>query len=115
MVCSFPVSFAADKMINSGRFSVVFVRKFFTVIAGIGPAAALIGLGFVGCDSGLAVGALCAAMGLSAGSYAGFMSNFSDLSPNYSGFLNGLTLTFSNISGFLSPIVTGAITNENVS
>jgi hypothetical protein len=45
----------------------------FSVIAGVGPAAALIWLGFTGCNVFMAVAALCTAMGLSAGAYAGFM------------------------------------------
>ena len=38
-----------------------------------------------------------------------------ELSPNYSGTLRGFTKTFGHATGFVSPLVAGAITNNNVS
>ena len=40
--------------------------------------------------------------------------NCTDIAPNYAGTLMGLSMTFGQIAGFLSPIVMGAITDENV-
>ena len=50
-VFTFPMSFAADFMMNSGRFSRSFVRKFFSSVCHFGPALGLVWLATVGCDS----------------------------------------------------------------
>jgi hypothetical protein len=41
--------------------------------------------------------------------------NQMELSPNFAGTLRGLSATFSSMTGFISPLVAGAITNDNVS
>ena len=41
--------------------------------------------------------------------------NYSDLSPNYSGFLMSIGNTVASIPGFVAPLVTGIITEDNVS
>ena len=69
---------------------------------------------FIGCDSTLAIVALCVISALNAGKYAGQMMSAHDMSPNYAGSLAGMTVTLGNASGFLSPIVTGVLTNEQV-
>ena len=45
---AFPLSAIAEKMINSDRFSVVFVRKLFNSIGMLGPAAGLVAIGLAG-------------------------------------------------------------------
>ena len=41
--------------------------------------------------------------------------NHADLSPNYSGFLMSITNTIASIPGFVAPLLTGIITEDNVS
>ena len=41
--------------------------------------------------------------------------NHADLSPNYSGFLMSITNTVASLPGFLAPLLTGVITQGNVS
>ena len=71
-------------------------------------------LAFVGCDSTLAIVALCVVSALNAGKYAGQMMACHDMSPNYAGSLAGLTSALGNATGFLSPFITGLLTNEQV-
>ena len=49
-LASFPLSFAADWLIGSGRFSILNVRRIMTLIGVGGPALSFALLAFVGCD-----------------------------------------------------------------
>ena len=80
----------------------------------LGPGLSFIWLALAGCDSTLAIVALCVISALNAGKYAGQMMACHDMSPNYAGSLAGLTSGLGNATGFLSPIVTGLLTNEQV-
>ena len=68
----------------------------------------------MGCDSTLAVVALCVVSALNAGKYAGQMMACHDMSPNYAGSLAGLSSALGQATGFLSPFITGLLTNEQV-
>lgn len=76
---------------------------------------ALIGMCFVGCSRVTAMWVLCIAVGACGACYSGYMCSHADIAPAFAGTLMGLTNTFATIPGFLSPMVTGAITNGNVS
>ena len=41
--------------------------------------------------------------------------NYADLSPNYSGFLMSIANTAASFPGFVAPLLTGVITQDNVS
>ena len=84
-VMSFPVSYTADLLVNSGRVSLTNIRRIFTLIGLGGPSVMFVALAFVGCDSTLAIVALCASLALSSGKFAGHSQNSQDMSPNYAG------------------------------
>ena len=84
-VMSFPVSYTADLLVNSGRLSITNIRRVFTLIGLGGPSIMFVVLAFVGCDSTLAIVALCGSLALSAGKFAGHSQNSQDMSPNYAG------------------------------
>ena len=111
---SFPVSYTADRLVNSGKFRTITIRKLFTIMGLGGPALALVWLAFVECDRVQAVLALCLASGLNSGKYAGTQMNFYDMSPNYAGSILGISNTGGSAMGFISPIVTGALTDDKV-
>ncbi len=68
----FPVSYASDYLINSGKMSVIHVRKLMNSLGYFGPAVGLTWLAFVPCDITMAVVALCFAVGCYAGAYNGY-------------------------------------------
>ena len=49
-IASFPFSFAADWLINSGYFSVMNVRRIMTLFGVGGPALSFVWTAFVGCS-----------------------------------------------------------------
>ena len=65
------VSWLADWLIQSGKLSRGFTRKLMTSIGFMGPAIALIGMSFVGCNPFLAVILLCLGVMLDGVGYAG--------------------------------------------
>ena len=69
---TFPLSFAAEYLINSGAFGVGTVRKLMNSFGYFGCAAGLVWLSFVGCDTAQAAAALCISVGFYAGGYIGF-------------------------------------------
>ena len=109
-----PVSFAADYLINKGNLRKINVRRVFVTLGVICPGLCFVWLAFMGCNSTLAIVALCVMAGLNAGKYGGQMMAAHDMCPNYAGSLAAMTVTLGNAAGFLSPIVTGVLTNEQV-
>ncbi|MPC20075.1 Sialin [Portunus trituberculatus] len=83
------------------------------VFAGIyGPMVGLVAMCFVDCDKTLAIVVLCIAVGLNGAIYSGYMCSHQDLSPNLAGTLMGITNTAAAIPGFVTPVVTGALTEQ---
>ena len=111
---TFPFSFFADYLINNGHCRLMNVRRLFVTLGVIGPGLSFAWLSFVGCNSTLAIVALCVMSALNAGKFAGQMMACHDMSPNYAGSLCAMTTTVGNVAGFLSPIVTGILINEQV-
>ena len=111
---TFPVSFAADYLINNGHCRLINVRRLFVTLGVICPGLCFVWLSFMGCNSTLAIVALCIMAALNAGKYGGQMMSAHDMCPNYAGSLAAMTVTLGNAAGFLSPIVTGLLTNEQV-
>ena len=66
------VSSVAEAMINSGRFSVIFVRRLMNSIGQYVPALGLIIVAFAGCDTALVVTALALGLGCNAATFSGF-------------------------------------------
>ena len=69
---TFPLSFTAEYLINSGTFRVGTVRKLMNSFGYFGSAAGLVWLSFVRCDTMQAAIALCISVGFYAGGYAGY-------------------------------------------
>ena len=94
--------------------TMVNVRRLFVTLGVICPGLCFVWLSFMGCNSTLAIVALCIMAALNAGKYGGQMMSAHDMCPNYAGSLAAMTVTLGNAAGFLSPIVTGLLTNERV-
>lgn len=71
-IFSFVVGVVSDKLISSGKITVTQARKICQGIGQYGPAAGLLWLAFVGCNSTMAIVALCFGVGLNGAVYSGF-------------------------------------------
>lgn len=70
------------------------------------PAAALIGLSFVGSSQvSLAILLLILAVGFNSAVYSGYNVNHIDLSPEHAGTLMGITNSISNLFSLVSPLI----------
>ena len=83
--------------------------------AQVGPAAALVGAAYSGCDRIAAMALLTTAVGINGIVYGGYVVNHVDISPNHAGVLMGITNTVANLCGFAAPYVAGLLINQNVS
>ena len=73
-IYSIIVSWFADWLIQSGKLSRGWTRKLMTTIGFMGPAIALAGISFIGCNSLVAVILLCAAVMLEGTGYPGMFT-----------------------------------------
>ena len=66
-----PVGYLSDKLIGSGKVSISVARKIFHCSGVLLPAAALVWLSFIGCDTALAITAICVCVATNAFIYSG--------------------------------------------
>ncbi|XP_063598721.1 putative inorganic phosphate cotransporter isoform X1 [Penaeus indicus] len=101
-----------DGLYAAGHLSIRGIRRLSTAFASYMPAAALVVMCFVNCNSSLAIVVLCVAVGCTGSSYSGSLLMEQDIAPNLAGTLVGITNTVGSITGFIAPAVVGAITAE---
>ncbi|KAF4518376.1 hypothetical protein B566_EDAN007103 [Ephemera danica] len=73
-----------------------------------GPALALCGAAYAGCNPAVTVALLTLGVGLNGGIYSGFKVNHLDLSPRLAGVLMSITNCMANLAGLLAPLPTQA-------
>ncbi|KAK3889501.1 hypothetical protein Pcinc_006473 [Petrolisthes cinctipes] len=112
-VFSLVFSALIDRLLAANKLSIIAVRKMSMVIGLYGPMLGLVAMCFVNCDSILAMVMLCVAVGLNGAIYCGYMCSHQDLAPNFAGSLMGLTNTVATIPPMVSPMIIGAIINDN--
>ncbi|XP_044754354.1 putative inorganic phosphate cotransporter isoform X1 [Coccinella septempunctata] len=103
------ISHVADWMLSKPYFTHTVVRKLINSIGQFGPAIALIGASFTGCNKWLTVAILTVGVGLNGGIYSGFKVNHLDISPQFAGILMALTNCLANLAGLLAPIYAGHV------
>uniref|UniRef100_A0A3Q3AZ69 Sialin n=1 Tax=Kryptolebias marmoratus TaxID=37003 RepID=A0A3Q3AZ69_KRYMA len=103
----------ADYLRETCLYPTAFVRKAFSLIGMIGPAAFLVAAGFTGCNYKLAVTFLTISSSLGGVSASGFNINHLDIAPSYAGILLGITNTFATIPGMVGPVIARALTQNN--
>ncbi|XP_063848009.1 sialin-like [Scylla paramamosain] len=106
-------SLLIDRATAKGKLSVLSVRRIAMCVASYLPAAALIGMCFVGCDSVAAVVVMSAAVGVTGSAFCGLFCSHQDIAPHFAGTIYGVTNSLANITGFIAPGVVGMITFEN--
>ncbi|XP_055338854.1 sialin-like [Paramacrobiotus metropolitanus] len=105
------VVYAADWLRSKHFMSVSALRKTFTTVSFIITAGALIGLGYAGCNSALAVSLLVLTVGIWSLNSAGYFLGYVEMSPEFSGVLVSMGNTFGTTTGIIAPYVAGVLTN----
>uniref|UniRef100_A0A0C9PSR7 Slc17a8_0 protein n=1 Tax=Fopius arisanus TaxID=64838 RepID=A0A0C9PSR7_9HYME len=114
MIFSYLLGWWCDWLQKSGKMTRTGVRKMaITMCTGV-QAAFTVGLSLSGCQSGLAVFFMFMGRIVTGGIPAGTSANLVDLSPNFSSILLGICGLSANIVGAISPLIVGALTNDNV-
>jgi len=108
-VMSVIFSIIADALRNRKVLSLTQTRKIFNFIGFMGPACALIGASYTGCNRTATFALITVCTGLNGAIYSGFLVNHVDLASNYSGILMGMTNTVASLNGFLAPYIIGLI------
>jgi len=102
-------SYMADSLRNRKILNSTQTRKIFNSIGFMGPACALIGASYTGCNRNATFALITVCTGLNGAIYSGFHVNHVDLAANYSGILMAITNTAANLNGFLAPYIIGLI------
>uniref|UniRef100_A0A8D8VGA0 Sialin n=1 Tax=Cacopsylla melanoneura TaxID=428564 RepID=A0A8D8VGA0_9HEMI len=99
----------SDVLVSKNVFSVTIIRKAFTTIASVGPAAGVILASYAGCDQVLVVTLFTVGMAFMGFFYPSLKVNALDLSPNYAGTLMAIVNGIGAISGIVSPYLIGIL------
>ncbi|BES95421.1 unnamed protein product [Nesidiocoris tenuis] len=102
-------SCVADALISSKRLSHTKTRKIAQCIGHLGPAIALVGASYTGCQPYVTVAILTLGVGLNGGIYSGFKVNHLDISPRFAGILMSFTNFTANMAGLAAPLVAGKL------
>ena len=73
VLTSLVVSKSADKVVNSGKFETLTVRKIFTSVASLGTAFSFIMLAFSKCHKAMSITAMCLSSMFRSFNFAGFV------------------------------------------
>ncbi|XP_034107572.1 putative inorganic phosphate cotransporter isoform X2 [Drosophila albomicans] len=103
----------ADVIMSRKWLSLTTMRKSINTVAYWGPAAALIGIGFLDkSQTELAIALMTINAGLNAGSGIGSILTIIDMSPNHSGIVMAIVNGVGNIFPLLTPLLVGVIVTE---
>ncbi|XP_041565962.1 putative inorganic phosphate cotransporter, partial [Drosophila elegans] len=103
----------ADVALSRNWMSLTTLRKSINTVSYWGPAAALIGIGFLDkSQASLAIALMTINAGLNAGSGIGSILTIIDMSPNHSGMLMAIVNGIGNIFPLLTPLLVGVIVTE---
>ncbi|XP_023218026.1 sialin-like isoform X2 [Centruroides sculpturatus] len=109
----FTSGFIADFMKRRNYFSITNIRKIFETVATFGPAACIVAIPVLGCESTTVIICLIIGMGCFGFNNSGDVAIVLDLAPEFAGVIYGLTNGLCNIAGILSPYAAGVILDRN--
>uniref|UniRef100_A0A8C3JVW4 Solute carrier family 17 member 4 n=1 Tax=Calidris pygmaea TaxID=425635 RepID=A0A8C3JVW4_9CHAR len=90
------------------------VRKLFSALGMLLPAAFLLAVPYVGCSSTAVVVLLTLALTIISTTGAGININHMDIAPRYAGFLLGITNTFGIAAGIVAPTAVGLLVGQDL-
>ncbi|XP_068934444.1 sodium-dependent phosphate transport protein 3-like isoform X2 [Petaurus breviceps papuanus] len=88
------------------------MRKLFTALGMLCPAALVLMVPYIGCNHITAIALFTLSMTFSSMTGAGFAVNLLDVAPRYTGFLHGVINTLGNLSGMVAPSVAGFLSSQ---
>ncbi|XP_068247376.1 putative inorganic phosphate cotransporter [Palaemon carinicauda] len=103
----------ASFLLEKNALTIIQVRKLSSSVAMFGPAAALIAICFVDCNSTLAVVCLCISVGVNSASNSGADITEQEIAPNLTALLKSITNSVGSVAGIVAPFITGSITTGN--
>ncbi|GIY03573.1 hypothetical protein CEXT_105091 [Caerostris extrusa] len=106
--CFFGCGFSDSKR----NFSLTFIRKFCNSVSGFGGALGLVGVCLAGCDVTLNKFFFILSIAIAGFAYCGHVLSLLDMAPEFVGTLMGISNTISSLTGFITPLVVGALTEE---
>ncbi|XP_067122848.1 sialin-like [Centruroides vittatus] len=109
----FTTGFIADFIKTRKYFSITNIRKIFEAIATFGPAACILAISFLGCDSTKVIICLIIGMGCFGFAVSGDIAIVLDLAPEFAGVLFGLTYGLCNAAGIIAPYIAGIILEKH--
>ncbi|XP_023230391.1 sialin-like [Centruroides sculpturatus] len=112
-IIMFTSGFVADFMKSRDYLSITNIRKLCETIAMFGPAACILAISFLDCESTKIIICLFVGMGCFGFNSSGDVAIVLDLAPEFAGVLFGLTHGLRNAAGILSPYVAGVILDIN--
>ncbi|XP_074595484.1 putative inorganic phosphate cotransporter [Brevipalpus obovatus] len=113
VISSFIFAYICDRMRETGKFSITYLRNSFNFLGTIGSGICMILIPLFGANS-LAINMLFILTMIFAGSLcSGYVTNHLDMAPSYAGTLMGVSNFISNSPGFLLPAVASAIVGDS--
>lgn len=103
----------SDFLVMKQYFSITKIRKIFTTVASVGPAAGVVAASYAGCDQVVVVMLFTIGMAFMGFFYPSLKVNSLDLSPNYAGTLMAIVNGIGAVSGIISPYLIGIIASNS--
>ncbi|XP_045115030.1 sialin-like [Portunus trituberculatus] len=101
-----------DWLVSSGHIGVHNSRRLFCTISVLLPGLLIVLVGYMGCNTTMAVVVLCLSSAFVGTMCSGQLANTHDLSPNYSGTSMGISNTFAYAVSMCVPVIAGAMTPD---
>lgn len=115
MVFAYFFSIFADWIYRTEKMSKTNLRKFSNIVCSGIQGFLLLGLGYSGCHSTLAIVFMITAMAVNGALASGPFACCIDLSPNYGNIILGISNTLTTTAGLIAPLLVGYLTENNVS
>ncbi|XP_015911678.1 sialin-like isoform X2 [Parasteatoda tepidariorum] len=108
----FITGYASDYLRTKKHYSATKVRKSFQLFGMMGPAMCMALIPLMGCNKGMVILLLTAAMGFQGFAGGGYMSITADMAPHHSATLFGIVNGIGCTAGIFSPMVAGLLLEE---
>ncbi|XP_037957583.1 putative inorganic phosphate cotransporter [Teleopsis dalmanni] len=109
-ICSVFSGFLSDVIIKNGAVNITTIRKFNTLLSGLGSSVFVILASYAGCHRFLVLTSFTIGMGLMGPYFAGMKLTPIDMSRNYCGIIMAISNGFGCFTGIIAPSTVGLMT-----